>query len=543
MVKRASALLGALTAIAMTVGSLVLPTFASETIPEVIDSAVSLRVGSADRQSIQTFADEQLAQGIGGDAEWYAMIFSQYYDVDLGEYAKALEDYVSANETPSAVTREKFALALVCAGGADKDSSFITDTLRDSVGEQGIMSYVFGLHILNNGFEAPGVTAKSVAAEILSMQLADGGWAVMGEFGDPDVTSMTLQALAPLCDDADVSAACDRALGYLSGAQLESGGYKSMGAENCESTAQVLCALSSLGIDCENDERFIKGGKTVIDAVMEYRLEDGSFSHIKGEGMNETATFEVAYALVGYERMKNGSTPFYVFDSCQDPPAPKPAKEDVSSAVSTSSSLSESKADSSPDEGIGYKGIAIGAVLAAALILCGVLTALGKRSIKNYVFIAIVAAALCLAIGLTDIKSEKEYYSDTSSASAKVTGEVTMTIRCDTVAGENSCAPDDGVILKDTKFDLHEGDTAYDLLVTAAKKNNIRLDTKGGASVYVSGINGLYEFDFGELSGWVYHVNGISASVGSSAYELEDGDRVEWLYTRNIERDLSSEQR
>ena len=540
MVKRASALLGALTAIAMTVGSLVLPTFASETIPEVIDSAVSLRVGSADRQSIQTFADEQLAQGIGGDAEWYAMIFSQYYDVDLGEYAKALEDYVSANETPSAVTREKFALALACAG---KDSSFITDTLRDSVGEQGIMSYVFGLHILNNGFEAPGVSAQSVAAEILSMQLADGGWAVMGEFGDPDVTSMTLQALAPLCDDADVSAACDRALGYLSGAQLESGGYMSMGAENCESTAQVLCALSSLGIDCENDERFIKGGKTVIDAVMEYRLEDGSFSHIKGEGMNETATFEVAYALVGYERMKNGSTPFYVFDSCQESPAPKPAKEDVSSAVSTSSSVSESKADSATDKGVGYKGIAIGAVIAAALIICGVLTALGKRSIKNYVFIAIVAAALCLAIGLTDIKSEKEYYSDTSSASAKVTGEVTMTIRCDTVAGENSCAPDDGVILKDTKFDLHEGDTAYDLLVTAAKKNNIRLDTKGGASVYVSGINGLYEFDFGELSGWVYHVNGISASVGSSAYELEDGDRVEWLYTRNIERDLSGEQR
>ena len=540
MVKRASALLGTLTAIVITVGSLVLPTFASETVPGAIDSAVSLRVGSADKESIQDFADKKLAEDIGGDAEWYAMIFSQYYDVDLGEYAKALEDYVSDNEIQSAVTREKFALALACAG---KDSSFITDTLTDCVGEQGIMSYVFGLHILNNGFEAPGVSAQSVAAEILSMQLADGGWAVMGEFGDPDVTSMTLQALAPLCDDADVSAACDRALGYLSGAQLKSGGYMSMGAENCESTAQVLCALSSLGIDCENDERFIKGGKTVIDAVMEYRLEDGSFSHIKGEGMNETATFEVAYALVSYDRMKNGSTPFYVFDSCQDPPAPKPEKEEVSSDESTSSSLSESKADSSPDEGIGYKGIVIGAVIAAALIICGVLTALGKRSIKNYVFIAIVAAAVCLAIGLTDIKSEKEYYSDTSSASAKVTGEVTMTIRCDTVAGENSCAPDDGVILKDTKFDLHEGDTAYDLLVTAAKKNNIRLDTKGGASVYVSGINGLYEFDFGELSGWVYHVNGISASVGSSAYELKDGDRVEWLYTRNIERDLSGEQR
>ncbi len=539
MVKRASALLGALTAIVMTVGSLVLPTFASEPVSDVIDSAVRLKTEQTDEQSLQAFADKELEKGIGGDAEWYAMILSQYYDVELGEYAGALEDYVLKNEIPSAVTREKFALALACAGS---DSSYITDTLSDSVGEQGIMSYVFGLHILNNGFEASGITAQSVAKEILSMQLDDGGWAVMGQFGDSDVTAMTLQALAPLCDDGDVSAACDKALEFLGSAQLESGGYMSMGAENCESTAQVLCALCSLGIDCESDERFIKNGKTVMDALMGYRLKDGSFCHLAGEGMNETATYEVVYALVSYERMKNGNTPFYVFDSCQEAPAPKPASGGTLTADSTASSAPDSSRDSAPDKGTGYKPIAIGAATAAALVLCAVLTVLGKRSIKNYVFIAVVTAAVCLSIGFTDIKTEKQYYADTSSSCEKVTGEVTMSIRCDTVAGETLSAPEDGIILKDTRFDLHKGDTAYDLLVAAAKKNGIRLDTKGGASVYVSGINGLYEFDFGELSGWVYHVNDISASVGSSAYELKDGDRVEWLYTRNIERDLSDRQ-
>ena len=59
-----------------------------------------------------------------------------------------------------------------------------------------------------------------------------------------------------------------------------------------------------------------------------------------------------------------------------------------------------------------------------------------------------------------------------------------------------------------------------------------------GEMVYISGINYLYEFDFGDLSGWVYHVNGVSPSVGCGEYKLSDGDRIEWLYTCNLGNDL-----
>ena len=55
---------------------------------------------------------------------------------------------------------------------------------------------------------------------------------------------------------------------------------------------------------------------------------------------------------------------------------------------------------------------------------------------------------------------------------------------------------------------------------------------------YVAGIHYLYEYDFGDLSGWMYHVNGTAPSVCSDAYVLADGDVIEWLYSCEIGNDL-----
>ena len=536
MINKITAVLSALTAIVITVGSFALPTFANEELAQSVDLILGYKFGGSDGKSLQNAADTILPEGAGVDSEWYAMSLSQYCDIDLSAYSEALEKYLSENEIASATTREKYALALIAAG---KDSPYITETLSSSVGEQGIMSYVFGLHILNNGFTAEGVTADSVAAEILSMQLTDGGWAVMGEFGDIDVTAMTLQALAPLCDgDPEIDTACEKAVQLLSDKQLESGGFMTMGAENSESCSQVICALSSLGIDCTTDERFIKNGKSPIDALLCYQADDGSFCHIAGEEANETATVEAFYSLVSYLRMKNENTPLYVFDSVQESPSPKPADNASGSESSTAAESSSEAVSKAEKQDIGYKPIVIGAVLIAGLGVCAVLLVLKKRSWKNFVFIAIIAGGLCALIAFTDIKTKDEYYSESSSESTAVTGAVTMSIRCDTIAGEGGVVPDDGTILKETEYELHEGDTAYDILLTAAKSDGIRLDTKGTQNIYVMGIAQIYEFDFGELSGWVYHVNGESASVGCSSYELKDGDNIEWLYTRNIEKDL-----
>ena len=115
--------------------------------------------------------------------------------------------------------------------------------------------------------------------QLLSMQLEDGGWAVIGTVGDIDVTAMAVQALAVHCGtNPEVQSACDRALEFLSEHQQDYGGYQSFGTENLESTAQVVTALSALGIDGFSDERFIKNGNTLLTGMLTFRQPDGTLS-------------------------------------------------------------------------------------------------------------------------------------------------------------------------------------------------------------------------------------------------------------------------
>ena len=57
-------------------------------------------------------------------------------------------------------------------------------------------------------------------------------------------------------------------------------------------------------------------------------------------------------------------------------------------------------------------------------------------------------------------------------------------------------------------------------------------------SVYIEGIGNLYEFDCGELSGWLYKVNGKTPGCGCSQYTLKDGDVVEFMYSCSLGADV-----
>ena len=55
---------------------------------------------------------------------------------------------------------------------------------------------------------------------------------------------------------------------------------------------------------------------------------------------------------------------------------------------------------------------------------------------------------------------------------------------------------------------------------------------------YIQGINNLYEFDVGSLSGWMYSVNGWFPNYGCSRYALQYGDVVYWVYTCDLGYDV-----
>ena len=101
--------------------------------------------------------------------------------------------------------------------------------------------------------------------------------------------------------------------------------------------------------------------------------------------------------------------------------------------------------------------------------------------------------------------------------------------------------PTDGVILNAVTVEFSEGESVFDVLQRVCRENNIHIEatfTPGYNSAYVEGIHNLYEFDCGELSGWMYSVNGWFPNYGCSRYALQDGDVIRWRYTCDLGADV-----
>lgn len=172
-------------------------------------------------------------------------------------------------------------------------------------------------------------TRQALVDTILAAQTSDGGWAISGDKADSDMTGMALQALAPYAQSSDrVAEAVDKALTRLSQMQNEDGSFSTYGSgagltPTSESIAQVLTALSALGIDGDNDERFVKPGGSIVDALLAYALPSGGFRHLLEGERDGMATEQGYYALTAYFRMLEGKTSLYdmtdILDKGGDP--------------------------------------------------------------------------------------------------------------------------------------------------------------------------------------------------------------------------------
>lgn len=514
----------------------------------------NLQKSSAD--SVQEWIDGDLTDDAGAGSEWYIIALSNHGDYDFSNYNNALNKYLSGNEVGSASSRFKYALTYVAIG--NKTNPYINKALGNSVGEQGIMSLVFGLHLLNNGYRCDDYSVNGLIDELLSLQLTDGGFSVMGEYGDVDVTAMTVQALAVHYNNSAVKSAVDDALDFLSARQLENGGYSAYGVTNPESSAQVIIALSSLGIDVCNDERFIKNGNTVFDGMSSFLLPDGSFCHKEGGASDATATAQVLSASITYKNFKNGKSLFYIFNeninisektntvinvkstvvtettsiqttlteatsTIETAVLNKNALEITSTTIIPEYETIKTESTENSKNESDTKRFIILSLCTVSILICAVLFITKKH--KFIVLVVVVTVAIiAIFMGVSD---------DNNSSTA---GFVTISINCNSVKDKGkSHIPKNGVILEKTEFEIQDGDSVYDVFVEACKENEILFSANMG---YIEGINNVYEMDFGKSSGWIYFVNGDSPSVGCESYELVDGDEIEWHYTCNMGKDL-----
>ena len=101
--------------------------------------------------------------------------------------------------------------------------------------------------------------------------------------------------------------------------------------------------------------------------------------------------------------------------------------------------------------------------------------------------------------------------------------------------------PEDGIILAPVTVTFYEGESVFNVLQRTCRQNGIHMEFENTPmynSAYIEGIHNLYEFDCGELSGWMYSVIGWFPNYGCSRYALQAGDVIRWVYTCDLGYDV-----
>ena len=262
---------------------------------------------------------------IGG--EWMALGLARsgrtvpegYYDAVV----KYVKDNIDSNgrlDKNKVTENARIILALTAIGKdvTNVDGHDLLAGLNEMsyLSKQGINGAIFTLIALDSHSYTPAgdVTRDKLVQVILDAQISsDGGWSLDGKNADVDMTAMAIQALAAYYkSNSSAKKAVDKGLSWLSSVQQNDGGFTSWGAANSESCAQVIVALTALGIDPAKDSRFIKNGVSVLDALCSFAVNSGGFKHLATEtSANGMATEQGFYALVAYYRLLNGQTSLY----------------------------------------------------------------------------------------------------------------------------------------------------------------------------------------------------------------------------------------
>ncbi|RAV23452.1 DUF4430 domain-containing protein [Paenibacillus contaminans] len=309
--------------------------------PDAIKQAVKKQIEETAAYMQQSIPDPAVAS-IGG--EWTvlslarsgvqvpASYFEKYY-ANLEETLKAKSGKLHAVKYTE---YSRVMLALTSIGKAVDDAAgySMIDKLADfdTLIKQGINGPIFALIALDSKkFDIPIVsgvktqtTREMLIDFILKRELSGGGWALgeKAEAADPDITAMAIQGLTPYYDTNEaVHAAIDRGISWLSQNQQADGGYASWQSANSESVAQVVVALTGLGIDPQSDPRFVKNGRSALEALLGFAVQGGGFYHIMPGGIDNggakpgdvdpMATDQAMYALVAYDRYLNGQNRLY----------------------------------------------------------------------------------------------------------------------------------------------------------------------------------------------------------------------------------------
>ena len=455
------------------------------------------------------------------------------------------------------------------------------------VSEQGNNGTAFALIALDSGNyydNATGTTARNAWIKSLcDAQINNGAWGIDADFpgSNVDMTAMVVQALAPYCStNATVKAAVDKAVEWLSAEYQKTGDYGSS-----ESAAQVIVALSALGIDAKTDSRFQHNGISVLSNFLSYADPNSKgFLHDKqpNSTVNQMASEQAAYTLVAYDRYVNGSKRLYdMSDVTKRENADAQAVIDMINQIgyvdeSSYNAIAEArnaynKLSAADKEKVTNYNTLTAAETSYKAILKQKQTDQYKAlkahyddllndKTKKYGTAAKKKLASILQQAQTDMNAAEScervtaiYEKAITDLDAVKPGDIEVTFRLigaleatqDVDLTTDSYLPEYVTWVPTTTYALQENATVYDLFTEAMSDAGLRYI--GAESNYVSTIYApsclggyaLSEFTNGKKSGWMYTVNGTHPNQGLKNWTLKDGDVVIWHYVNDYSHEVA----
>ncbi len=442
--------------------------------------------------------DNIAATYTNSSSDWVVFDMAAYAKCGFGSNTTDTENYLNltinelAGNTPLVTDRAKAEIILAALGVNSTKLKTVDGT------EYSNAAKLADMNLGSSHYTAPWVLLAEQAGQLKltdaqrnsmialltdSKNLGDDGlfftkWA--GEtYADPDTTGTALTALAAYADRAAVKSFIDKAVAGLSKAQNSNGSYG-----NVNSDAMVIIGLAAVGIDPASDERFVKGGCSLADALLLYvndtrnGFTTAAVGAVNGESTQKAAALATEQgfrALVTLEKLAslNGdSKSFNIYTQLVK----------TSASGSTTTTRPEKPSDGFTSNGAG--------TVPSTSTDSGTGGSAGSTTTAEWISVAVSI--------------------EPGSGSAWYSGSVRVA----------------------------KGVTVEQALETAAAQAGLILNIKDGylRAVIRSGVT-LGQYDEGPNSGWLYKVNGKAPNVGIADYPLNGGETVTVYYTADYTKE------
>ena len=451
------------------------------------------------------------------------------------------------------------------------------DAVRDydKAAAQGINAVTYALIALDSKpYDSGDTTLRDKYVTFLLNNSCDkGGWVYGGDTSaaaDVDMTAMVIQALAPYYStDTRVKDAVDSGLAVLKSRQERTGGFSSSGSYNAESTAQVIVALTALGID---PTKWTNADP--IDALLHfYNSKSAMFRHSVNGADDQMATEQSAYALVAYRRFVMNQNRLYdMSDAFGDDSGVTDAQQAVSDAKMEISSLGTPNIPmtiaNTAEEVKNYftdtwlkmvttKGptyevsIVEGEISAGGFYPAQVGTEAAPNGVYGryiaYVTITMGEVSDTVRISGSIVPTAYVAPKEDITVSFELLGDMHHTITDDSdIHSYRFNADELPVWIKTVEVTVPGGSTVGDVFKKVMDERGFTYE--GLAQGYISSIDNpndtekaLTEKDTGNDAGWMYLVNGTHPSINLNGYELTGGEVITWHWTDDYRIEEGSE--